>query len=216
MTLNPILSKAGIDTHLIYSSNLDEIYKEIGKISPDIVSYSLMFGTHKQYLQLFDGVKRKFPHIKQICGGPFTTFYPEIIETTSLDAISLGESDTTIVTLSEALMSDTIKECEGFWVKDVHNKIIKGNLPHLLEDLDSLPFPDREILYQKDPYLKTQEFKSFMSGRGCPYPCTYCFNHKFNEMYKGKGKIIRRKSADYFVEEVLETKKKYGCQFAIF
>jgi len=35
-------------------------------------------------------------------------------------------------------------------------------------------------------------------------------------MFKGKGKILRKKSVDYFVEEVKETKDKYGCQFAIF
>ena len=56
----------------------------------------------------------------------------------------------------------------------------------------------------------------FISGRGCPYQCTYCFNHKYNQMYKGKGNIIRHKSVDYFLEEILQVKKEYPLEGIIF
>ena len=58
--------------------------------------------------------------------------------------------------------------------------------------------------------------KSFITGRGCPYPCTYCFNYSFKEMYRGKGKFLRRVKVDYIIDEISRVKSQYPLQFIKF
>lgn len=216
MTLSSILKKRGVDTTLIYTNKLDTVIGRLKELKPDIVAYSLMYGSHRRYIDVSWQIRKQFPHIYQIAGGPYATYFPESIDELSLDAICVGDGDVTLPDFVEAKLNGRqVTEVEGFHVRN-NGSISKRSVGHLLDDLDSLPFPDRELLYSQDSLLRDQEFKSFISGRGCPYLCNYCFNHKFNEMYRGKGKIIRKKTVDYFVEEIRETKAKYGCQYAIF
>lgn len=216
MTLSPILRRRGIDSTLIYTNKCETIIRQLKKLKPDIVAYSLMYGSHRRYVDVSRQIRRQFPHIYQIAGGPYTTYFPDSIDELSVDAVCIGDGDISLPDFVETkLKGERLTGIKGFHVKN-NGHINKTPVGHLLEDLDSLPFPDRELFYSQDFLLRDQEFKSFISGRGCPYLCNYCFNHKFNEMYRGKGKIIRKKSVDYFIEEIKETKTNYGCQFAIF
>ena len=91
-----------------------------------------------------------------------------------------------------------------------------SDLQLLIDPLDQLPFPDRELLYGKDEFMRNMGIKMFISGRGCPYLCTYCFNHSYNEMYKDKGKVIRHNSVDYFLESILQVTKDHPLDGIIF
>lgn len=216
MSLSSTLKSKGIDSVLIYSSRKEDIIRRINDLQPDIIGYSLMYGSHFKYIELSKQIRQIYPKIFQIAGGPFTTFYPQAINDLSVDAIGTGEADISLPNLINRMENkQSIEQTLGFRFR-VGNQVKENAVEPLLEDLDVLPFPDRKLFYDQDNFLKNQEFKSFLSSRGCPYPCTYCFNHKFNQMYKGKGRIVRRKSVDYFIEEIKSTKLDYGCQFAIF
>ena len=216
MTLSASLEKSGIQPVLIYSDSKSSILKEISSVRPSVIGYSLMYGSHWRYRELSKTIREKFPDIFQVIGGPLTTFYPEVIHDFSVDAVCIGEGDISLVNLVKSLsVKGSAEGVRGFNVK-LGGQVIPQELERLVDDLDSLPFPDRKLLYAKDDFLREQEFKSFLSGRGCPYPCTYCFNHKFNEIYKGLGKLVRKKSVAYFIDEVAFTKREFGCQFAVF
>ena len=110
----------------------------------------------------------------------------------------------------------TNKVIANFIIHGKNGNSINGELIDLIDPLDELEFPDREIIYNNDDFLRNSKIKMFMSGRGCPYKCTYCFNHMYNKMYKGKGKIIRKKSVDYFIEEINRVKHNYSLEGIIF
>ena len=215
MCLTPILEREGIETSLVYSNDEGDIVEKVKRLNPDIVAYSLMFGSHRRYIPLSKKIRMEMPEIIQIAGGPYTTFFQESIDELSLDAICIGEGDLTMARAVKKLLGEEVGEVTGFHFKK-GGKVEKYPVGNLIEDFTTLPFPDRHILYDRDSLLKHQEFKSFLSGRGCPYLCNYCFNHKFNEMHKGKGKIIRKKTVDYFLDEVEETYKRYGMEYVIF
>jgi len=56
---------------------------------------------------------------------------------------------------------------------------------------------------------------NFMTGRGCPYNCTYCFNHILKKM-SPKGGYLRNHSVDYVINEILDAKKKFDFKFIKF
>ncbi|MDD5482214.1 MAG: radical SAM protein [Kiritimatiellae bacterium] len=58
--------------------------------------------------------------------------------------------------------------------------------------------------------------KQFISGRGCPFNCTYCFNHQYRAMFKGCGQYVRKKSVDYLFAELAQVKQRYGLQNVAF
>ena len=55
-----------------------------------------------------------------------------------------------------------------------------------------------------------------MISRGCPYKCTYCFNHSYNKLYKGNGPLMSRLSVDRLIAELKELKESYPTQFIKF
>ncbi len=101
---------------------------------------------------------------------------------------------------------------KNLWVKEGAN-IYKNEVRDAIGDLDELPFPDRDFIYRDDLLLRNNKVKLFLSGRGCPFQCTYCFNEQYNRIYKDKGAIVRRKSVNYFIEEISRVKKDYPLQF---
>jgi len=55
-----------------------------------------------------------------------------------------------------------------------------------------------------------------MTGRGCPFSCTYCYNSSYKELYFNKGKYVRRRSVDNVIEEILYFRKKYSIKEIFF
>ena len=72
------------------------------------------------------------------------------------------------------------------------------------------------MLYDADPDLAKIGNKSFISARGCPYKCTYCFNKQYNDNYKGKGQILRVRSPQLVVDEIERVKNKYPLDTVTF
>ncbi|HOK90819.1 MAG TPA: radical SAM protein, partial [Candidatus Hydrogenedentes bacterium] len=87
----------------------------------------------------------------------------------------------------------------------------------LVQDLDEVPFPDRHIFYRVMPLAVQTGLRSFMTSRGCPYQCTYCFNHAYNKLFAGQGTILRRRSVENVIEEIKKTQRDFpGARFIRF
>lgn len=84
-------------------------------------------------------------------------------------------------------------------VRKVDGKIIQNSIQPLLEDLDQLPFPDRELFdYQNS--LNQDHRADFMVGRGCPYRCTYCINNQMINL--APGRYVRLRSVSNILTEI--------------
>ena len=67
----------------------------------------------------------------------------------------------------------------------------------------------RQILYDADPNLAAVGAKSFVSARGCPFKCSYCFNRRYNDNYKGLGQILRVRSPELVIKEIEDVRARY-------
>jgi anaerobic magnesium-protoporphyrin IX monomethyl ester cyclase len=77
-------------------------------------------------------------------------------------------------------------------------------------DLGKLPYIDRDIYYEAMPIYRSLRMRGFMVEGGCPYGCNYCHNHAFKELFKGCGKIVRRRPVDNVIDEMKQVVAKYG------
>lgn len=192
--------------------NEHDILRLIEKDKPDIVAFSVLTLDASSFESLARDIKNKHKNLTIVAGGPHSTFNPEIIDNWEVDAIVCGEGDDAFV--------DFLKAAEGGYdysdIKNLQTKEQKNPLRPLIDNLDRLPFPDRELVYFKGGHLLNLNVRTFMTSRGCAYRCTYCFNNKYNMLYLSKGKIFRRRSVDYVIEEILKVKEKYPFNFVRF
>jgi len=192
------------------SGGSDKFIEEIEAYSPNIICFQ---STTPEYLftkQTAYELKKHIPDCFIVVGGWHPTFMPEILKKeTCFNALCLGEGETPFRIFLESYPDlNKVKKVPGFHVR-VGDDISKNPMVHLEEDLDKLPFPDRSAYYDKYPLLGNQLTKSFIAGRGCAYPCTYCFNDNMKKAYKGKGKFVRFRSPENICQEIKEVVKNY-------
>ena len=108
--------------------------------------------------------------------------------------------------------------CKQYFLDD-GAQISDNPVGRWIDDLDSLPFEDRDI-FSYDSIVKTRTgWAEVIASRGCPYACTYCFNVPFFGMYKSDLKdtddkvrmrdFIRRRSVDTTIAMLKEVKDTY-------
>ena len=222
MHLSSALKAAGHEVELAVGAHQDPVAmaREFG---PDVAAYSVITGSQRYYLDVNRRLKADMPAIFSVFGGPHPTFFPEMVEEEGVDGICRGEGEEAMVELVGALDEGgptAVLELDNWSFRLDGN----GRDPHTInnpvrpytEDLDSLPFPDRALVYERDPIAARSKIKHFLTGRGCPYNCTYCFNHALSEIYRCKGRRFRQRSVDHVVEEIRWVREHYPLEFVVF
>lgn len=223
--LSGLARRAGHDTCLSVLAQ-DDLETDISRIRPDVVAMSTITGEHRHYLQAADVIKRLAPSVPIVIGGPHCTFFPEMIEHPSIDAVGVGECDDAwpelLSTIAHGGSRDTIKNIftKENWFGRFRVMPLEERRCHLggrmaTTTLDSLPYLDRGLIYAHS-HLGDFPMRSFMASRGCPFECTYCFEPKFNKLYKGKGAIYNRMSVQRLCAEIRETAECWPTQFIKF
>ena len=202
MQISATAKQAGHKTALTILSKEDVLAK-IEKEKPHVVAYSGSTGEHKLYFEFNRELKKKHPELITIMGGPHATFFPErTLADASIDAACIGEGD-----YAFPQFLDRVGQGRDF--SDLENIMVtEGKRPKLrplVQDLDSLPFPDRSVFYDGGEN-NNNPIKHFFVTRGCPYDCTYCFNKPFRKMYPGQ-RYVRRRSVDNIIEEIVKVRE---------
>ena len=211
MYLSAAAKAAGHKTDLVRISNILE--KKLDEFDPDIVAYSLMTGDQDLYLDLNQSLKRTHQFLS-VFGGPHPTFFPEIIKEDGVDIICRGEGEQAFVELLNKLeKAEDITQISNLLIK--RDGRINQNGVRPFADLDSLPFPDRELVNQF-PEIRNGPIKHFIASRGCPFNCSYCFNEKYSQLYLNKGKRVRFRNVGSLVDEIEDVVNSSPTKFVYF
>jgi len=183
--------------------------------NPGIIGISLL-STNFHRGQLFAEWVKKNTDIKIVLGGAGPTVEPEkMLSQSKADFLCVGEGEYAALDLVQALeeRSDTTR-IANIWSKR-NGQILKNEVRPLVEDLDTIPFPDRELI--RDEFENGNiEWTSFISSRGCPYQCSYCHNPYLQKLYRGKGRFTRIRSIEKIIEELKEVKSIYSVKRVTF
>jgi radical SAM superfamily enzyme YgiQ (UPF0313 family) len=214
MYISALLKANGHDCSLIIASESKNYLQDILGYQPDLIAFSTMTGPHKWVLETASTIRQHFEQ-PIVLGGPHPTFFPEIVYESSVDIICRGEGEYAVLDLANRLDSgEDTSTIKNLWVKN-NGRVIKNDLRPLVENLDKLPFPDRS-LYDDCEILRSVPAMKFLTGRGCPYRCTFCFNHKFNQLYRGLGRVVRKRGIGSLVDEIRHTSKTYNLELIRF
>lgn len=214
--LGPMLLVAYLKSKGCKADIIIDPYKNIDKLvemNPEFIGISFLSPSVDWVVKTSLFLKSKLPKSLIVLGGPHPTFFPDIIDVDGVDGVCIGEGEKPLLHLMQSYDGNvaSIKDTPNFWIKD-GNDIKKNPMGPLIteEELSELPFSDRSH-YSVFPSLKNNPHKKIWTSRGCPYNCSYCFNYKYREIYKGLGKMVRRRSVDSVIDE-LKIIKKYGWE----
>ncbi len=195
--------------------NQHEILEWIGREKPDIIAFTTVTLTANTVKKIARAVKENLPQTLIIAGGvhptvlPFDLF-PEV------DICVLGEGENTLAEIVRARLSgEDYSAIEGIaFHRDGEN--VRNRERPLIENLDSLPFPARDLL-PLDRYVcqyphraPTRRYTNMLSSRGCPYDCNFCASR---QIWRRR---VRFRSPDNILEEIREVVEGQGISMIHF
>ncbi len=207
MVLSAVLKQSGHQVDLLVESKQENMDAFISRFNPDIIGMCVVSGSHNWAVETMKELKQRHRFVS-ILGGPHPTFFPEIVREEGIDAICIGEGEEAILELAEKVDNgEDYSGIRNLWVKS-GGEIHRNPVRKLLQDLNHLPDPDR-TLYYKYKILRSSPSKHFITGRGCPFNCTFCCNKAYKEIYQGLGQMVRRPEPEKVCREITSVKEKY-------
>jgi radical SAM superfamily enzyme YgiQ (UPF0313 family) len=216
MALSAVLKSAGFDCRVVVADLERDVVRAALKLEPDVVAFSITTGEYPFMKEV--GTRLRETYDKPIiCGGPHPTFYPEVISDPYLDALCQGEGDEAMLAYLQALQNgEPTETIANLWVKK-DGAVHKNDVRPLVGEMDELPFFDRNLyksygLYRRRGYDLLYH-NVIMTGRGCPKACSFCFCPTYNAMYRGKGRVVRRRSVPNIVRELKQMQESDHVSF---
>lgn len=200
------LKKNHYETNLIDLREMqdwDQVEAEIRSYNSDVFGVYFNTPNYNNALECCKIVKK----LKKIvvAGGPHATIAPDDLVTTGyIDHVITGEGEISFLELLDNLKMG----------KPV-DRVIYGKI---VENLDELPFPDRE-LYSIEKIISPIGNFPFMdnglilfTSRGCPFNCAFC-QPLGRKMF---GKKIRHRSVENVIKELKYVINKYKVKYVSF
>ncbi len=207
------LKKAGFDVKIyhITEEEINHYAQLIAKKDPLFVGLSVFTGGEIEYAVEFSRELRRYYNGIILWGGIHPTLLPnQTLGEDYVDMIITGEGEVTTVELAKALeQKKSLKGIRGLGYKKSGKLVINSTRPLLTEkELDNykLDWDLVDLNKYVYSYFDVGKVISWVTSRGCPYRCSFCYNVKFNQQQ------WRAHSVEKIVREVKELKEQYDFE----
>lgn len=216
-----VLEKEGHDVR-IYNQDMDHYPDEhltsyLNTIRIDVVCVGVVGGyyQYKKLLKISDAINKSKNRPIYVIGGHGPSPEPEFfIKKTKADYVVIGEGEETIVELLSAITyNKPLSSIKGIAYQE-NGKVIVNERRPVIKDIDSIPLPAYHLFpieyYRllRLPHAENNDFvMPVLSGRGCPYKCTFCYR-----MDEG----FRPRSNASIINEIEILKGLYGITYIAF
>jgi anaerobic magnesium-protoporphyrin IX monomethyl ester cyclase len=187
MYLSSVVKLAGHECRIVA---LPELFKTVVEWRPDVIGLSIMTGDRERF----------YAEIEKLYESRKTIFIEG-----NLPKIIVGGPDPTFFPEGYDWADEVVSGEGEVWAWNLTHENI-GIMKTM--SIDSLPWPDRTD-------FQGFKIRDFITSRGCPYSCTYCFNARWNRMFPDQ-KQVRVRSVDDVIAELLHVKEVYGMEYAYF
>jgi radical SAM superfamily enzyme YgiQ (UPF0313 family) len=200
-----------LDANLLGLSH-EQVLKNIKEDAPDIIGlYATTLGIDTAEA-LTKKIKECFPEIAVVIGGPHISGYgKDTLGCRYFDFGIIGEGEKSFLELIRYLekRDRDFRVLKGLvYRKD--DEILQNDPAEPILDLDTLPFPARDLLpdlkryHPKKMFYKRLPLVHIFTSRGCPFQCTFC--------QTPFGKKVRFHSARYVADEIALLVRRFGAQ----
>ena len=188
----------------------------------DVIAFSVMSPHWYPMEPYFEELKNLLPNLPVVIGGYQAMLsQQQTIENPNVDYICTGDGEYAIGNVVQHLKGTKDGHADGMWEKLLDGEVYESE-PHQIGDLASLPFPDYEVFAKEDGFKdvnssifgpKGKLVLPVMTGRGCPYRCTYCCNTPILEGWKTKKTFLRKYDPQDMVDELVRLRDKFNVGY---
>lgn len=193
---------------VIQDFDMKQTLAEARKEKPDVIFMETTTPSiEADYLSL--GELKDATEAKIVVGGPHATYFHNKVlkDCPAIDIVIRHEFDTKIAGVVSNL--DKLQKVNGITFR-IGDEIIDNGDGEVCEDLDTVPFPDRDTIpwqWYLEAWYSRRPFMNMMTSRGCPYHCAFCLWPQ--SMY---GHKQRFRSLDNVFAEIKQLIGLYGLR----
>ena len=214
LVYNPLLFRdATLDLPVLarWMSQDARLVDELVRLEPDLVAFSSITDWFQWQLDFARAFKRRRPSTPVLFGGIHPTTAPDrVLGHPEIDWICVGEGEDAMVELCAELEAGRGPER----IANLRGRTFSNPPRPLVQDLDSLPFPDKDLFYRKAPYFRS--VYTLAASRGCPYDCSFCNNNALRKVYPDERRFVRRRSVANVLDELEQGLKAFGFRAVLF
>jgi radical SAM superfamily enzyme YgiQ (UPF0313 family) len=206
--------KAGHDVELFDAVaaglSVEQVTAALGDFVPGMVVLDTSTPSIYNDVEIGEALKRAYPNTFVVLVGSHVSALP--LETLSLspqiDAVAFGEYDETLCELASTLSesgrdTEALLKVRGIAFRDTEGAVHKNETRPFIENLDDIPFVSQVYHRHLDinPYFyghSRHPIVTLVTGRGCPFRCTYCAIPQTLQGHK-----YRKRSIESIVQEFL-------------
>ncbi len=204
-----------IKIEILDQLTLKQILSSLKKNKPDIIGLGATCLNYYKVKTLGKILAKEVPDSLLVIGGVYITTMPESFKDSPFDIGLLGESEKNFSELIKNIKKNQgvnlkeLRKIKGFLLRD-KKKVINTGMPELIENLDDIPLPERDLLDMKFytlPAILSTDLDSMgalLTSRGCPYNCAFCSSACIWQ------RKLRFFSAQRVADEIEILYKKYG------
>lgn len=204
--ISSMLKEHGYKTKLVVLSrafgmrnNRKILDRHIKSFGPQLICFTAVSSEYGFIASIAKYLKGRHSGIYFLIGGAHVSLNPEGILQDDFDALCIGEGEYPALELVNCLERKRRPSAiPNLWIKD-GERIEKNSPRAFLKDLDSLPYPDREM-WQEWIMEKPDSMHAVLLSRGCPFECTYCSNHALKRL--ADGSYVRLRSHESIIGEL--------------
>lgn len=191
------LAQALLEAHIEYrvidmrlGYQIKHLLRRIESFQPDLIGVTMVSLEYKKSYELISAVKKRYPDLSVIVGGPHVTVLQESVlkDCPDIDYGVVHEGEKTLVEFCQGILPEsTIK---GLIRRENGHIHYNGHRTYA-KDLDAISWPQ----YHHFEIKKYINEIPLNSSRGCPYRCVFCPN-------KIITKRFRYRSPENVVDEI--------------
>lgn len=197
----------------------DQVRRILEKSDFDIVLTGGLIPVYKKIIEISSMLREINPDVTIIAGGSAAMSVPDLLLSHSeVDIICRGEGEVTVVELLNHLIHGSPKkkgDVAGIAYKagKSEKKIVTTQDRPLIKDLDTESvLPAYDLLpmdiYLSNPVVGMGKDIDFISSRGCPYSCSFC--------YQPWGRRFRGHTVDFIIRALHFLEDTYAIDFVSF
>lgn len=186
------------------------------EFKPDVVGYSVITCQEPYIRPLSRIVKEWDPRVPFLCGGAHPALAPaEVLALPDVDIVCVGDAEISLKEYLEGLArGERSTAIPGFWFKQPDGSVVRNKSRPFFQDLDSLPFMDRDIVDFRKVLKSNTGVLWMLASRGCKWKCSFCSVPRIREL--AEGEYLRLRSVDHVLAEIRECARKYEFNIIAF
>ena len=219
LTTAAVLRQQGHDVRVIDAIAREltpaELLEELRAFDPRLILASVATATFRGDARVAAAIRKAIPGAFLVGFGVHVTALPEesLLEASGFDAVIRREPEVTAAELARALSgSSALSGVAGLSYRSGDGAIRHNTDRPFLEDLDSLPFPARDLVDHRlyPAPLDRRPHTLVITSRGCPFRCTFCTAR----LYYGRKQ--RRRDPVLVVDEIERASRELGLRLFTF